>query len=258
LAAREKGGFWVGVAAMLFYPLTWLTRRVYRGAHNIPRQGGGIVVMNHVSHLDPPVDAVFIHRQGRVPRFLAKDSLFRAPIFRHIIGGAGSIPVYRGSADAGDSLRAAREALREGKLIVIYPEGTITRDPDWWPMTPFTGIGRLALDTLDDGVPVIPAARWGTQEVFNGYTKKFRPFPRKPVTIVVDEPMDLSSYRGKPVTATALREVTDLVMNRVKELLAEIREEPAPAEFFPRGGKRADQDTARKTKPADATDERSA
>lgn len=258
MAAREKGGFWVGVAAMLFYPLTWLTRRIHRGAHNIPRQGGAIVVMNHVSHLDPPVDAVFIHRQGRVPRFLAKDSLFRAPVFRHIIGGAGSIPVYRGSSEAGDSLRAAKEALREGKLVVIYPEGTITRDPDWWPMTPFTGVARLALDTLDDDVPVIPAARWGTQEVFNGYTKKFRPFPRKPVNIVVDEPMDLSSYRGRPVTTIALREVTDLVMNRVKELLADIREEPAPAEFFPRGGKRSDQDTGQETKPAESADERSA
>ena len=108
-----------------------------------------LVVMNHISHIDPPIDAVFVHRNGRVPRFLAKDSLFRMPVFKHMISGAGSIPVYRASASAGDSLVAAKEALRDGKLVVIYPEGTITRDPDGWPMRSRTGVARLALDCLE-------------------------------------------------------------------------------------------------------------
>jgi 1-acyl-sn-glycerol-3-phosphate acyltransferase len=234
LAAREKGGFWVGAAAALFYPLAWLGRSTYRGGERIPQQGGALLVMNHVSHLDPAVDAVFVHRHNRVPRFLAKESLFRAPIFGKIITGSGSIPVYRGSADAGESLRAARQALRDGKLVVIYPDGTITKDPNWWPMRPHTGVARLILDNLDNDVPILPVARWGTQEILNGYTKKFRPFPRKPVTIVVGEPMDLSAYKGQPITNALLREVTDLAMNEVKKLLADIRQEAAPEEFYPR------------------------
>jgi 1-acyl-sn-glycerol-3-phosphate acyltransferase len=129
LARREKDGFWVKAAAAVFYPITWLARRVTRGTERIPRQGGAILVLNHISHLDPVVDAVFVHRNKRVPRFLAKESLFRIPVAGKIIGGAGSIPVYRGTAKAGDSLRAADKALSEGKIVVIYPEGCPTTYP---------------------------------------------------------------------------------------------------------------------------------
>lgn len=240
MAKREKGGFWVGFAAVLFYPLSWLSRRDYRNSDRIPRDGATLLVMNHVSHLDPALDAVFVHRNLRVPRFLAKDSLFRLPIFGNIIGGAGSIPVYRGTADARESLRAAREALQDGKLVLIYPEGTISKDPENWPMRARTGVARLALDT---DAPIIPAARWGTQRIWNGYTKKFRPFPRKAVYYSVGEPVDLSAYRGRPQTNEVLREVTDLLMNRVRDLLADVRQEQPPAEFYVPGkasGKRKD------------------
>lgn len=228
----EKSGIWVIMTAFIFYPLSWIGKMRPTGAENIRRPGGILLVMNHVSHLDPPVDAVFVHRNGRVPRFLAKESLFRAPVFKHLIGKAGSIPVYRQSAGAADSLEAAKEALRGGKLVIIYPEGTITKDPAGWPMRARTGVARLALDCLEHDVPVVTAARWGTNHILNGYTKKFRPLPRKKVRIDVSEPADLSAYRGRPVTNDLLREVTDLLMTRVRAQLAEIREEQAPAEFF--------------------------
>ncbi|GAA3834661.1 MULTISPECIES: 1-acyl-sn-glycerol-3-phosphate acyltransferase [Amycolatopsis] len=226
MAGREKGGFWVGAAAVLFYPVSWIGRRVYTGAERIPREGPALVVMNHVSHMDPAVDAVFIHRQKRVPRFLAKDSLARTPIFGKILVGAGSIPVYRGSAQAGDSLRAAHQALQEGKVVVIYPEGTITKDPNGWPKRSHTGVARLA---LDNDVPVIPVARWGTQQILDFYHKKVRLLPRTTVTHAVGEPVDLSAYRGKPQTGPVLREVTELLMERVTELLADVRGEQPPA-----------------------------
>ncbi|WP_435061139.1 lysophospholipid acyltransferase family protein [Amycolatopsis thermoflava] len=226
MAGREKGGFWVGAAAVLFYPVSWIGRRVYTGAERIPREGPALVVMNHVSHMDPAVDAVFIHRQKRVPRFLAKDSLARTPIFGKILVGAGSIPVYRGSAQAGDSLRAAHQALQEGKVVVIYPEGTITKDPNGWPKRSHTGVARLA---LDNDVPVIPVARWGTQQILDFYHKKVRLVPRTTVTHAVGEPVDLSAYRGKPQTGPLLRKVTELLMERVTELLADVRGEQPPA-----------------------------
>jgi 1-acyl-sn-glycerol-3-phosphate acyltransferase len=226
VARREKGGIWVGLAAALFYPLTAIGRRVYVGAEKIPRHGGAVLVMNHISHLDPVVDAVFVHRQKRVPRFFGKESLTRTPVFGKIFVGAGQIPVSRNSAAAGDSLKAAHDALEQGKLIVIYPEGTITQDPAGWPKKSFTGAARLA---LQHDVPVIPVARWGTSQIFNGYTKQFRPLPRKTVTHLVGDPLDLSAYRGGNArSASTLREVTKVMMDEVTRLLAEIRHEEPP------------------------------
>lgn len=232
--SRERSGFWVLAAGSFFYPLSWLGRREYRGAEQIPAEGGALLVMNHVSHLDPPNDGVFVHRNNRVPRFMAKDSLFRIPVFGWILAGAGGIPVHRGTGSAArSSLEAAHQALAEGKLVLIYPEGSITKDPAQWPMRARTGVARLA---LEHDVPVLPAARWGTQRIWDGYTKRFRPFPRKQVVTSVGEPVDLSEYRGKPLTNALLREVTELLMHRVADLLAEIRDEPAPTEFYRPGG----------------------
>lgn len=228
----EKSGFWVWVTAVFFYPMAWLGKTKMQGAEHLRHEGGILLVMNHISHIDPPVDAVFVHRNGRVPRFLAKDSLFRMPVFKYMISGAGSIPVYRASAAAGDSLVAAKEALRDRKLVVIYPEGTITRDPEGWPMRSRTGVARLAMDCLDSGVPVHTVARWGTRDILNGYTRKFRPFPRKKITFDVSDPVDLSEFKGRELDNELLREVTDFLMTRVRAQLAELRGEPAPAEFY--------------------------
>ena len=228
----EKSGFWVLVTCQIFYPLAWLAKVRAKGRENIRRDGGALLVMNHISHIDPPIDAVFVHRQGRVPRFLAKASLFKVPVFKYMINGAGSIPVYRGSVSAGESLVAATEALKNGRFVVIYPEGTITRDPDGWPMRARTGVARLAMDCLENDLPVITAARWGTRDILNGYTRKFRPFPRKTVRIDVSEPVDLSEFKGRTVDNELLRELTDFLMTRVRDQLAGLRDEPAPAEFY--------------------------
>jgi 1-acyl-sn-glycerol-3-phosphate acyltransferase len=228
----EKSGFWVWVTAMVFYPMAWLGKTTSDGAENIRREGGILLVLNHISHIDPPVDAVFVHRNGRVPRFLAKDSLFRMPVFKHMISGAGSIPVYRASSAAGDSLVAAKEALRAGKLVVIYPEGTITKDPEGWPMRSRTGVARLALDCAESGVPVVTAARWGTRDILNGYTRKFRPFPRKRIRFDVSPPVDLSEFKGREPDNETLREITEFLMTRVRDQLARLRDEPAPTEFY--------------------------
>lgn len=234
--ARERGGFWIGLCAVVFYPLVGLlAKRPIRGG-KLPADGGALLVMNHVSHLDPIFDAVFVHQQRRVPRFMAKASLFRLPVAGKVLTGAKQVPVYRAGKDAKETLRAAKdsldaatERLDDGRLLVIYPEGTITKDPDGWPMHSRTGVARLA---LANDVPVIPAARWGTRAILDGYEKKFKPFPRKTVTTVVGEPVDLSAYRDRPLTNQVLREVTDLLMGKVMALLADIRQEQAPAEFY--------------------------
>jgi 1-acyl-sn-glycerol-3-phosphate acyltransferase len=233
LRRREKGGFWIAFAAMVIYPFGWLVARAgYEGRQHIPADGGALVVANHISHLDPIYTALFVHTARRVPRFLAKHSLWRVPLLRSVLVGSGQIPVYRDSADARQSLREGTHALQEGKVVVIYPEGTITRDPAGWPMYARTGVARLALTAQ---VPVIPMVHWGTQDVLDGYRKKFRPLPRKAVTVRAGPPIDLSAYRDRPADAALLREVTDFMMVRVRDLLAEVRSEQAPGEFFRRG-----------------------
>jgi 1-acyl-sn-glycerol-3-phosphate acyltransferase len=229
---REKGGFWIAFAAVFVYPLGWLFSRArYEGREHMPATGGALFVANHISHLDPIYSALFVHTARRAPRFLAKHSLWNIPVLRSVLRGSQQIPVYRDSADAQQSLREGTRALQAGKVVVIYPEGTITRDPAGWPMAARTGVARLAL-TAD--VPVLPAVHWGTREVLDKYNRKFRPLPRKAVTVRCGPPVDLSAYRDRPVDAALLREVTDLLMARVKELLAEVRGEPAPEDFYRR------------------------
>ena len=229
---REKGGFWIAFCAVFFYPIGWLTGRSrFEGRQYIPPEGGALIVANHISHLDPVFTGLQVHRARRVPRFLAKESLWRAPVLGRAMAGSGQIPVYRDSADAQHSLRDGVTALADGKVVVIYPEGTITRDPEGWPMHSRTGVARLALAS---DVPVIPTVHWGTRDVYDGYNKMFRPLPRKPITVRCGPPVDLSAYRGRPVDAELLREVTDHLMTRVRDLLAEVRGEPAPAEFYQR------------------------
>src|SRR5712691_4066845 len=163
-------GFWLWFAVIVLYPVTMLLFKVrWRGQRHLPASGGVLVVANHVSYADPITFARFIWDSGRVFRFLAKDSLFtKKPLVGRIVRSARQIPVRRGTVDAGDSLRAAVAALNAGECVCIYAEGTVTRDPDWWPMLGKTGVARLALSV---DLPVVPVAQWGPQFAVDVYHK---------------------------------------------------------------------------------------
>ena len=164
LTRRRRGsGFWFGFAISLLWPFTMFGARVaFGGGEHVPRTGGALLACNHVSDVDPIYDVAFAISHGRMPRFLAKAELWRIPIVRWVMGGGRHIPVYRASIRAADAYKEAIEALRRGEVVVFYPEGTFTADPDGWPMKAKNGIGRIALVT---GVPVIPVANWGTQDL---------------------------------------------------------------------------------------------
>lgn len=230
---REHSGGWVWFASAFFYPLTrLLAKRINKGTEHMPARGPVILVLNHISHLDPVYDSVFVHKLRRTPRFLAKNTLWDKPLAKQVMTGTGQIPVYRGSMQARDSLRHAADAVDKGRVVVVYPEGTITRDPAGWPMSSRTGVGWLTLDNLDKDVVVLPAARWGTLSILDIYRKKFRIFPRATISTTIGEPVDLSKFKGQPVTNTLAREVTDLLMDKVRDLLGEIRHETPPTEFY--------------------------
>jgi 1-acyl-sn-glycerol-3-phosphate acyltransferase len=228
---REPGGWAVGLAAVVFYPITLLVaRRRMIGLENVPAQGPALLVCNHVSYLDPVYTAVFVHRARRTPRFLAKDSLWKVPGFGRVMAGSRQIPVSRGSRDAGTSIGAAQRAFADDGVVVIYPEGTITRDPDGWPMEARSGAARLA---LAGDVPVIPTVHWGTLAIYDHYRRRVRPSPfGATVTVRAGTPIDMSDLRArvgeKGPGAALLRETTARMMAAVRELLEDVRGESAP------------------------------
>jgi 1-acyl-sn-glycerol-3-phosphate acyltransferase len=215
------------LAEFIVRPWMWLlTKPDWHGQQNIPATGPAILVFNHISYADPFVAAHFVFDRPRELRFLGKASLFRIPVGGYILRQIHQIPVHRHGADAVKALRSAIEALRDGQAVVIYPEGTCTKDPDLWPMQGRTGVARLALIT---GAPVIPIAQWGAQRIHHPITRKLRLRPRTPVTVSAGEPVDLSSFQGRPTSAPdVLREVTDVIMRRLRDDVAKLRGEPAP------------------------------
>jgi 1-acyl-sn-glycerol-3-phosphate acyltransferase len=230
VATRVRVGFWYRLVVVVAKPLLRLfTNREWRGVEHVPKAGGFIAVANHVSELDPLMVGEFLLDAGRPPRFLAKKELFRKPPLKWIFEGAKQIPVDRRSADASKALEAAVAALHAGECVLIYPEGSATRDPDLWPMRARTGVARLALMS---GVPVVPVAQWGPQELLPYRARRPSLFPRRTMRVLAGPPVDMSAFRDRPVTAELLREATDHVMRAVTMLLAELRDGKPPTEFY--------------------------
>lgn len=159
---ERRGWAWTVVVSIVKPTLVLTTKRDWIDGEKVPATGGCIVVVNHVSHLDPMTLGHFLYEHGRLVRYLAKDALFRTPVLKHIVRDAGQIPVARQTDRAVSAYDAAVEAVRRGECVGVYPEGTITRDPDGWPMRGKTGAARIALAT---GAPVVPIGQWGAQEV---------------------------------------------------------------------------------------------
>jgi 1-acyl-sn-glycerol-3-phosphate acyltransferase len=211
------------VKLLLRRPLMVLTKRDWRGAENLPVDGGFVLAANHVSHLDPIMLSHWMLDHGVSPHFLAKEGLFRVkPLVGRVVGSAEQIPVYRRSDRARDAFDAAVDAVERGWVVSFYPEGTITRDPDLWPMTGHTGAVRVALRT---GAPLVPVAQWGPQDVLWPYTKRPRFFPRRTYRVLAGPPVDLSDLAGRPLEESVLREGTQRLMAAITDQLAELRGE---------------------------------
>lgn len=227
-ASPEKSrpsAFWP--LAAIIVPITGLFARIeIRGAENLPREGAYVIAPNHNSEFDPVIVAVAVWRLGRAPRFLAKESLFKVPVLGAALKATGMVPVPRASTSANQSMKAAEQIARDGRGVIVYAEGTLTRDPDLWPMRGKTGAVRLALAA---DLPLIPMAQWGVQQILPRYGKLR--FPRRSHVIVEFGPaMDLSEYRATPTHPATLTRATDAMMNRITALLSGIRGLPAPAE----------------------------
>lgn len=228
-ASPEKtrpSAFWP-LAAVVVPLLSLLFKLEIHGREKLPRDGAYVLAPNHLSEIDPLVVALAVWRMGRAPRFMAKESLFRVPVLGWVLRITGMVPVARATsaAAARATLEASETLVRHGRGVIVYPEGSLTREPDLWPMRGKTGAVRLA---LAGGIPVIPMAHWGAQQVLPRYGKlKLWPL-RRHVRVIVGDPVDLSAYADRASSQSALVEATDVVMADVAALLSQLRGEPAP------------------------------
>ncbi len=229
MADDARGWAMTLVITLLRRPLMLLTKRDWRGTEHLPKSGGCVLVTNHVSEFDPVPFGHFVVDNGRLPRFLGKAEVFAVPVVGKIVTSAGQIPVYRKSTDAAKAFSAAVQAVRDGECVVVYPEGTISRDPDLWPMVGKTGAARIALTT---GCPVIPCAQWGPNEMLAPYARRPSLFPRKTMHMSAGPPVDLDDLQGQPLSPRVLREATDRIMAAITALLEQIRGTAAPAQRF--------------------------
>lgn len=228
--SQKRGWAWSFGVATVKPPLLAIVSRTWIDGTKIPATGGCIVVCNHISHLDPLLMAHFVYDHGRIPRYLAKAGVFKNKVLGSFLKAAGQIPVERLSANAAGAFDAAVDAVRAGECVVVYPEGTLTRDPDLWPMVGKSGAARIALET---GCPVIPVGQWGAQAVLPPYSSKPDLFPRKNVTMKAGDPIDLEDLRAiEPRTQVVINQATDRIMDALTALVAEIRGGQPPAERF--------------------------
>jgi 1-acyl-sn-glycerol-3-phosphate acyltransferase len=211
-----------------------IVRSLYRievkGVENVPKTGAYVLGANHVTYLDALAVAYLVYfKLHRTPHFLAKGNLFKVPVVGSILLGVEQVPVYRGGHSNRDPMDAANAVLQAGRVIAIFPEGTLTREPDGWPMRGKIGALRLA---LENDVPFIPMAQWGSEVVLPTYSRKLRPKPWHPVRMIIGKPLDLDKYRGRKLSNNEYLEVTELAMKAITKLTEELRGGKAPAKLF--------------------------
>lgn len=151
---------------------TYFRVRIY-GANKVPSLGGAIAVSNHASNFDPPILSNCI---GRPVAFMAKEELFKIPVFKQGIELYGAYPVKRSKSDRA-ALRAAMEAIERGWIAAVFLQGT--RTPDGKIVDPKLGAAWIAAQTQ---VPLIPVSLWGTEKIAkSGFPKPV------PITVRIGE-----------------------------------------------------------------------
>lgn len=216
-------------AGILRPPLMAMTRREWSGVENLPTDSGYVVCPNHISHVDPLAFAHFLFDNGHVPLFLAKVEIFGVPVVGSILRGAEQIPVYRETGQAAGAYRAAVAAVEAGRCVAVYPEGTLTRDPELWPMRGKTGAARIALQTR---CPVVPVAQWGPQDLLAPYAKVPDVLPRKTMQVRAGAPVALDDLYDEHLTRDVLEEATDRIMRAITAELQVLRGGSPPPQLW--------------------------
>lgn len=216
------------VASLVRPANRFMMRRDWQGQENLP-DTGMILAVNHISDLDPLYVGDMIYTSGRIPHFLAKKELFDAPVIGKVLTRMKQIPVDRAGRSI-DSLTMAEEVLSQQGVIIIYPEGTTTKDPEMWPMVGRIGMIRLALST---GAPVIPVGQWGVHKLLPKGDKvpNIRARHTSAIRIGTESELDWIRTMDQP-TQKDLVAATEQVMGEITDLMAPLHGGTPPEKRF--------------------------
>ncbi|MBI2831194.1 MAG: 1-acyl-sn-glycerol-3-phosphate acyltransferase [Chloroflexi bacterium] len=184
-----------------------LTRPRAIGRENMPAQGPVLIVANHMSNVDPPLMGIFIDRKVK---YMAKEELFRRRFifFGLMLRSYGAFPIHKSRTDL-DALRKANQALVDGHLLMVFPEGKRSKTGQLEPALP-----GPALIASRAGAPILPVGITGTERVSRDIW-----FLRRPrLTVRFGKPFYLPPVTGK-LTKEELAKRSDCIMRQIKELL---------------------------------------
>lgn len=186
----------VNIIFALFYKVEVVNNR------NVPEKGAALLCANHISEFD-----MFFIGYGirRWVHYIAKEELFKNPVFGWILRKLGAFPVKRGKGDIG-AIRTALRLLDEGHIVGIFPEGTRTKDKNRKNIKIKPGVAMIAINSA---VPVIPVALQGS----------FKPFSH--VKVIYGEPFELNLDKNRKYTNEELTEISRSIMDRVYSLMEE-------------------------------------
>lgn len=195
---RLRIWFWWICAELMTVVFRTVYRMRVRNRKKVPRTGSVLIVSNHLSNLDPPL--LGWAARPRKSFYMAKAELFESRKGAWIISSLGAFPVVRGGADR-NAVRVARDLLARGESVLMFPEGTRSRDGKL--RAAFPGAGSMG---LDEGVTIIPAAIWGSQ------------FKYGPVRVVFGDPVSKEGLAEGTKGARAA-ELTERMMQAIADLV---------------------------------------
>jgi len=199
---------WLGFRAMYRIYFRW---RIFN-ADRVPQSGGVILACNHASFLDPPLVGSGLHRGIN---YMARESLFRFPGIGALLHSWQAVPVDRDGGGAA-GLKAILERLLAGGGIILFPEGTRTRDGNLQPAR--SGIGLVVIKS---NAPVVPVRTFGTFEAYGRHVK----FPRpRRVAVKYGRPMQFETLRAeaKNCTKPRLKEIYQQVADEIMAAIAKL------------------------------------
>lgn len=203
------------------------------GLERVPETGPFITAATHVTMYDVFVPMMSLFHMGRRPRYMAKAEMATWPLIGKWFQLVGMQPVPRRSGQAKAIEETSVKILASGRPLTLWPEGTVTRDPQKWVMSIKEGVGYIALEAsrrLGHQVPLYCAVTWGA-----GSINQWWPWPRKNVVMCYDARLDYADLLadvdtwGDEPPAEAVAELTDRVFRRMNAVMEEIRGEEFPA-----------------------------
>ncbi len=183
-------------------------RITYSGVENIPERGGAVVAINHTSYVDFLPAALAVHRRRRRLRFMIKAEMQKVKVVNFLIKHTRTIPVDRGAG--ADAYAVAVRHLREGELVGVYPEATISRS---FELKDFkTGAARMAIEA---DVPIVPVIVWGAQRIWTKGQPRNIGRSKLPITVQVGAP--LKAAEDIAATNAALRESMTVLLHEAQQ-----------------------------------------